>query len=622
MLQRVGDFFKRGRVAAVTVALISAALLITGKGLSDGFTLPGGSPFAAEGDGVKLDPSRARQALQAEQERLQQAGMDLEGPGVLEGTKERTLERLIVSELVALQTAEQGYRVSGARLQQAIRGEPAFQLDGQYNETLALSRLAQIGATPESYRDDVRRSLQTEELSRAIGLGEFVTPVEIGRRLGLEGEERELRYLILPAARFATSGPVDPQALARWYALNGSRFATPESVKIEFIEISERDQLKAVTVSDDDLRAEYADRVGEFQQPERRRLRHILVDSEITAQDVIKQLQSGAAFEDLARKISKDSGSSVSGGDLGISTPDAFVKPFADVAFSLMVGSVSAPVKTEFGYHVIKVDEIQAASVRSLDAVRDTLREQITQERAAQLVADLGDQVEQRIGRAGGDLASIAKDFNLSRRSIENFTRAGSTELSADPAFISMVFSESYLVQRRLGGPVEVGDGVLVVFQVIDHRKSTIPPLDSVRAATESVFAQEQAATAARKEAERLVALINERGLPALADLKNVPIVGPRFISRQDREAPAAIRGAVFTVKRPAPSQVVASSVIVPEGAAIAVVSAVRSASPVDPAVRSLSVQSMQFEQGQSSLSSYVSDLRSKADVRKNLEAF
>jgi peptidyl-prolyl cis-trans isomerase D len=622
MLQRVGDFFKRGRVAAVTVALISAALLITGKGLSDGFTLPGGSPFAAEGDGVKLDPGRARQALQSEQERLQQAGMDLEGPGVLERTKERTLERLIVSELLALQTAEQGYRVSGARLQQAIRSEPAFQIDGQYNETLALSRLAQIGATPESYRDDVRRSLQTEELSRAIGLGEFVTPVEIGRRLALQGEERELRYVILPAVRFATSGPVDPQALADWYASNGSRFATAESLKIEFIEISERDQLKAVTVSDDDLRAEYADRADEFQQPERRRLRHILVESEPAAQDVIQQLQSGAAFEDLARKISKDAGSSAGGGDLGISTPDAFVKPFADVAFSLGVGAISAPVKTEFGYHVIKVDEIQAASVRSLDEVRDALREQITRERAAQIVADLGDRVEQRIGRAGGDLASIAKDFNLSLRSIENFTRAGSAELSTDSAFISTVFSESHLVQRRLGGPVEVGDGGLVVFQVIDHRKSTIPPLDSVRAETESVFAQEQAATAARKEAERLVALINERGLPALADLKNVPIVGPRFISRQDREAPAAIRGAAFTAKRPAPSQVVASSVIVPEGAAIAVVSAVRSASPVDSAVRGLSVQSMQFEQGQSSLSSYVSDLRSKADVRKNLEAF
>ena len=180
MLQRVGDFFKKGSVAGITLAIISAALLITGKGLADRFAidLPGGSPHAAEGAGIELAPERAREALQNEQNRLQQAGVDLEDPKVLEQTKSDVLERLILSELVALRGTEQGYRVGAAAVQDYIRSEPAFQVDGKYSESLALARLAQVCATPETYRRDVRRTLESQELSRSIGLGEFVTPVE------------------------------------------------------------------------------------------------------------------------------------------------------------------------------------------------------------------------------------------------------------------------------------------------------------------------------------------------------------------------------------------------------------------------------------------------------------
>ena len=117
MLQKVGDFFKKGSVAGIMLAIISAALLITGKGLADRFTLPGGSPHAAEGAGIELDPQRARDALQNEQNRLQQSGVDLEAPGVLESTKQEVLERLIVAELIVLRGLDQGYRVSAARVQ-------------------------------------------------------------------------------------------------------------------------------------------------------------------------------------------------------------------------------------------------------------------------------------------------------------------------------------------------------------------------------------------------------------------------------------------------------------------------------------------------------------------------
>ena len=230
MLQKVGDFFKKGSVAGIMLAIISAALLITGKGLADRFTLPGGSPHAAEGAGIELDPQRARDALQNEQNRLQQSGVDLDAPGVPESTKQEVLERLIVAELIGLRGLDLGYRVSAARVQDAIRSEPAFQVDGKYSESLALARLAQVGATPDEYRQDIRRSLESQELARSIGFGEFITPVEAGRRLALEGEQRELRYTIFPTERFLKAVSVTPAELQAWYSKNGARFATRETI--------------------------------------------------------------------------------------------------------------------------------------------------------------------------------------------------------------------------------------------------------------------------------------------------------------------------------------------------------------------------------------------------------
>lgn len=145
--------------------------------------------------------------------------------------------------------------MSAERVQQEILSEPAFQVDGKYSETLALARLAQIGITPEKFRADIRTSLQNAELERAIGVSEFLTPTEIGRRLALEDEQREVRVALLPVDRFRSSAVPDEAALAAWYAKNGKSFETPESVSLQYAEGSLAQIEAGITVTDDDLQA-------------------------------------------------------------------------------------------------------------------------------------------------------------------------------------------------------------------------------------------------------------------------------------------------------------------------------------------------------------------------------
>jgi peptidyl-prolyl cis-trans isomerase D len=619
VLQKVGDFFKKGKVAGVMLAIISAALLITGKGLADRFTMPGGSPHAAEGAGLQLDPQRAREALQNEQNRLQQAGVDLEDPKVLEQTKSEVLERLILSELVALRGTEQGYRVGAAAVQDYIRSEPAFQVDGKYSESLALARLAQVGATPETYRRDVRRTLESQELSRSIGLGEFVTPVESGRRLALEGELREIRYATFAADQFVKSVLLTPAELAGWYEKNGARFATPESVQMELISASLADVESQVSVSEEDIKAAYAARVDQFQQSERRRVRHILLDSEKAARDALAQLKAGADFAELARKLSKDSGSASAGGDLGLSGRDAFVKPFADAAFALQQGATSEPVKTEFGFHIIRVDAIEAGTTQAYDTVRASLETELRKDRAIELLSDLEERIERRVEQGGVDLSTLATEFKLPLRVVEKFSRQGDAAVSRDPAFIELVFGDEQLMQRRIGGPVQLGQDAFAVFHVVDHQKSVVPPLDAVRPQVVAALTRERAVELARAAAEQVATTVKTSG-SVTAGSGSWQSAG--FVTRREAKVPEAIRATAFSLSRPAAENVSAGAVSLPDGAAVAVVSAVRAAPPAEDIVRRLRLQALQFEQGQTALAAYVADLRAKAEVRKNLESF
>ncbi len=156
----------------------------------------GAQTWAAKVNGKPVPLQEANDVWRNQQSQWQQQfGTDIPDD-VRAELQEGVLERLIRARLVGDRSQDGGYRVSAERVQQEILSEPAFQVDGKYSEALALARLAQIGITPEKFRADIRSSLQNAELERAIGVSEFLTPTEIGRRLALEDEQREVRVAL------------------------------------------------------------------------------------------------------------------------------------------------------------------------------------------------------------------------------------------------------------------------------------------------------------------------------------------------------------------------------------------------------------------------------------------
>lgn len=626
MLQKLGDSLK-GKKTLAWLILIPLAIVFAIWGATGAVSLDfiGPKKYAAKVDGSEIPLEEASRLWQDQQSQWAgQFGTDIPEdlkPALQDGI----IERLIRSELISARTREAGYRVDAARVQENIRNEAAFQVDGQYNETLALARLAQVGISAEQYRADVRRVLQGEELQRALFAGEFLTSTEIGRRIALEDEQREVRYAVFSVAKYRAGIRLSDAELAAWYEKNSQQFLTTESVRLQFAEASVADVSGTVVVAESDLLDLYAKNKDRYVEPERRRARHILLATEKEANDVLAQLKGGSDFSALATRLSKDTGSAASGGDLGFSEKSAFVGPFADAVFAMKEGELRGPVKTEFGFHVIRLDAIQAGRNKSFEEVRADLEDEYRRGRIADLFGEKQDAVQQRVEQSGADLAKIAGDLSLKIGEAPVYLRGvGSAELAASPELDALVFGDAVLNQRRIGGPIALGEDRFVVVKVLEHRKPSVPPLAEVRAKVVEAATNERATEEARKAAESVVRVLGEGGsFDALTKGLGVSPNAPRFIDRRDPAVPADVRNTAFELARPASGKTSAKAIVTREGAAVVVVSQTRVLpSAGDAAVRAARGQELAGRQALGSLAAYVEDMREKAKVTKNPQAF
>src|SRR5690606_27893985 len=265
-------------------------------------------------------------------------------------------------------------------------------------------------------------------------------------------EERQVRYLVLDPGKYAGSEPVTDEAIEEYYRSHQEDFAVPESVRLAYAELALPDIAATMVVTDEEVRARYEMDKDTYIQPETRQARHILVSVDDPAQDagraaqaqeLYQQIQQGADFAALAREHSADTASAGNGGDLGWASRDTYVQAFADKLFSMQVGEVSEPVKTEFGYHIIKLEGIRPASGRSFEEVRGELFTLLRNEKAIQRFNSEQDRLQEMLESGNPALDTLVREFNLRRGEVENFERgAGGLPLGSDVMLNREVFSD------------------------------------------------------------------------------------------------------------------------------------------------------------------------------------
>lgn len=633
MLQKIRDKIS-GWFAAVFLGAIAVVFIFWGIQFESSVTTA-----AATVNGEKISAQTVVNAWQERQSQLQQQLRDELPPELVKSEQHKLVEDFIARELLVQRANESGYRVSDRELAEALTRIEALQVDGKFSRDRYAALLRQQGRNESDFERDFRRDLETSQLQNSIAISAFVTPGEIKRRLELQGEIREVAYAVVPAAQFADQVAVTPEGVAAFYDKHKSEFMTQETVALQYLKLDLADMATDVPVTEDALRKYYDDSAARNETPERRRARHILIESgsddaaaKQKAEAIAARAKAGEDFAKLARENSDDPGSKDAGGELGWSTREAYVKEFADALFGMQQGAIAGPVKTQFGYHVIELEEIETPHVRSFEEVRAELEPEYRREQAQNAFYEKSQLLADESFAALTELDSVAKKLGLTVQTLEGFTRQGGGALGSTKDVIAAAFSAEVLQERQNSQPLPIGDDSVVVLRVTDHQPAKERPLDEVRDEITARLVQDGARKAAEDTAKALAQRVNAgETLEAVAATAGAQPTAVQALTRlgpqSETAAPIApeMLKAIFQAPRPAGADKFSAgtTTLASGDQAVFVVTAVR---PGDTAAQMAAmpdlVQRLAQLTASVELNAYLDELRRTAKIKRNEKLF
>ncbi len=598
----------------------------------------GTSNYAAKVNGNRISLETVNRAWQERLQRMQQS-MRGDIPEMLKKAQQQALlDEHIRTQLLTQHAEDLGYRAGVQEMRDTLKNVPDLQVDGKFSIERYQALLRQQGRSVPQFERELRANLKIQQLQRGIVSSSFVTPAELERRQALEGEQRELDYAVIPMANFLASASASDAEIQTYYEANKASFMTTETVDIEYVELKLADVQKDIAVTDEALREHYEQVKERLTLPERRMARHILISVEegtddakakAKADEVLTKLRAGGDFVALAKQYSQDSVSADKGGDLGWASRGTFVGPFEEALFSMSVGELRGPVKTQFGYHVIKLEQIEGGQAKSFEEARAELTREFTAEKATALFYDRSQKLGDEALNALSELETPAKALGLTVQKLPGLPRTGGTPgtLSADPKIIEAAFAQEAIEKRQNSSIIQVGDDHAVVLRVAGHHPPQQVPLAEMRPGIESTLKQRAARDAATKRGTEFITRVGGgvEWVKALTEFKLTP-VGKKSVTRSDSSIPDQVKTDLFSLPRKAVTAAnpVYRGVSIDNGDFVVMkVSAINpgkvdAGSPETASKRQQTAQSLAAGE----FGAYILDVESHADIEKNPKTF
>ena len=463
----------KGVVTYVIVGLISLTFVITAL---YGIDFSGSSNVVAIVNDDEISQDDFRSEFNAKKRRLQQELDEKYTAEFDNALKQSTLESMINRRLLNQLASDLGHATTGRELQALIHSNNVFKIDGKFSLEKYKQMLRLNGYSDTQYEAVKSTELTQSQVKYNLLNSAFVTPYALQNLSKLNNQQRKFSYIKLSADQYKGKVKVDIKSVEEYYDKQTESFFEPQKIKVDFIELSLSEIAKDIKVNDDELFNFYEDEKERFTTEEERQAQHILVESEQQAEQIATQLNSGADFAKLAETHSLDTGSKDVGGDLGFFTLGVMMSEFEDKVFSMKVGEVSSPVKTEFGYHVIKLNNIQTGTVKPFDEIRVELAELYTQRAAQKSLYDLTEQLTNLAYEAS--LEEASDQMNLKLNTSEFFAQ-NSTEF--EPKFASAAYSDLVLNKGENSELIELSKDRFVVLRVKDKLAERQKLFDEVK---------------------------------------------------------------------------------------------------------------------------------------------
>jgi peptidyl-prolyl cis-trans isomerase D len=624
MLQRIRDKLT-GKFALAILAIIFVPFAFFG--VTDYNFLTSG--WAAKVEDTEISLFQLENAYQNQILQLSEYG---ELPAeYLASIKIGVLESLIRDRLIELHVADSGYRVDDAMVMEIIQGASQFQENGVFKKELYYAWLDQTAQDARLFEAQQRQSIRISQLQRGIGATAFVTPSEYRRYLNLMGEERQVSIATFDIASLADTVVVRDEDITAYYDARPNAFISPETVDFAYIELRRDLLTQGIEISEEELLQYYEESASRYQQDEQRRASHILItfdDDEAAAEEQATALtaraQAGEPFEDLARQYSKDGGTADLGGDLGTILQSQMPDALGDAIFSMQKGEITGPVRSDFGFHVVRLDEIVVGGPLPLDEVRGELEGELKTRAADARFVELERTLADALFDAN-DLDVMAESSGLEVAQATGFTRSGGEPFGANQAVIDTVFDGAVLLDGQISDVVEIDRNRSAVIQVTEYHPEARKPLDEVRDEIRFSLQSQRALNMTEERGRRFTEAVQEGKAfaAAAAEVEAQPRTNV-VVGRQDENIDPAVLNAIFAARKPSPGNVRIQNAVSSTGDYVVfMISAVIPGRPeaIPIADRDARKDQLQTNAGAADFTAYINELELHASIERSDEA-
>ncbi|MGB5245117.1 MAG: SurA N-terminal domain-containing protein [Woeseia sp.] len=624
MLQNIRDRFTGGFAIAI-LALLCVPFVFFG--INYNFI---GNSYAAKVNGEEISVFDFDNAYRQQLANYGDFGAEL--PANLRAVlKDNVLQNLVWDTVVDQYLTEANFRISDEQIMDFIRNATEFSQDGKFSKDAYYGWLAERGIDPVAFEANQRIGLRQGQLQRGIGGTAFVTPAEYRRFLNLVREQREVSIATFDLQSVADAIEVSDEDVQAWYDENPESYLAPEMVDFNYIEVRRDALANQVQISAEELQEYYKESSSRYVQDEQRQASHILIpfaDDEEAAREEAAALtaraKAGEPFADLARQYSADSGTAEAGGDLGLLLQTQLPGALGDSIYSLREGEIAGPVKSDFGFHVVQLNKIQAGGPLPLSQVQAELE----QELRSRKVEELWRQKERALSDAlfdATDIETIAAAIGEPAKSATGFTRSGGEPFGNNQAAINAIFDESLLEDRRVSDIIELDANRAVAVQVTNYQAAQRLPLTDVRDSIVAAIKSDRARKIIAEKAANLQAALRDgQEFAAAAEAVAASNVSTTVVTRDNNEIDGNVRQAVFQVKKPKPDQPRIGNVRMANGdEAVFAVTAYAPGRPESIPVeqRDAGKRQLAGQAGQADYAALVFELERQADIVRNEEA-
>lgn len=503
----------------------------------------------------------------------EQYRQQFQGMGIDEQTlKEQALTQLIKDEVLLQYASKRGLVAADDVTRDFIKTLPYFQINGKFNEGQYKALLNSERMSSAEFVNRTKNMLVMEQFQNGVVSSNFATDYEIENFFKIQNQQRDIDYMTVTIPTL-TEQPSE-QEISNYYQQHKAQYQIPEQMSVEYVALSLTELAKKIPVTDEKIKAFYEEQKDNYTTPERRKISHILflVNDKIDDKTALEKAQKAKQdltskdFATLAKEVSEDKVTAKTGGDLGLFNAGTMEKPFEDAVMMLKAGEVSNPIKSKFGYHLIKVTELVAGDVKPFDSVKEEITKAYQKSQAETTFYESGETLTNMSFEHPDSLQPVADALGLTIQKSALFSKDQGEGIAVEDKIRGAAFSEEVL-QGNNSTPIELGTDRLVVLRQLEHKEAATKDLNAVKAQISALLLLDKAKLQADAKAKQIVAQLKAgETMQKIAADQKLEIKKVTGVTRNKTNLPPQLADAAFKAAKPVGDKPSVSIVPMPTG--------------------------------------------------------